>query len=81
MTVMRRHNDIRSDGINSGVERVHVSLNFRNRCRLRFFPAAAGILATHAVDSVMRVLSVRFVYASDLQVHLPTSPKSKSPLG
>jgi len=81
MTVMRGHNDIRSDTISARVERVHLSLDFRYCGRLRFFPAAAGVLATHAVDSVMRVLPVRFVYASDLQIHLPTPLSIKIVLG
>ena len=77
MAIMRSYDDIRSDAINASVEGVNPPIDFRNYGRLRFLPAAAGILATDAMDSVVRVLSVRFVYASDLQVHLLTPLRSK----
>ena len=77
MTIMRSYDDIRSDAINASVEGVNPPVDFRNYGRLRFLPAAAGILATNAMNSVMRILSVCLVYACDLQVHLLTSEENK----
>jgi hypothetical protein len=70
---MRGYDDIRPDTINASVECINPRLDFRNYGRLRFLPAAAGILATNAMNLVMRILSVCLVYACDLQIHLETS--------
>jgi hypothetical protein len=78
MTIMRSYDDICSDASNASVECVNPGFDFRNYGRLRFLPAAAGILATNVVNSVIRILSVCLVYARDLQVHLVTPQKIKS---
>ena len=80
MAIMRRDDDICSDAINASVECVNPCLDFRNYGRLQFLPSTAGILPANAVNSIMRVLSVCLVYARDLQVHLPTSEKNKTPI-
>ena len=77
MAIMRSYDDIRSDTINASVECVNPCVDFRNYGRLRFLPAGAGILATNAMNSVVRILSVCLVYACDLQVHLLTSEENK----
>jgi hypothetical protein len=44
MAIMRSYDEIRSDTINASVECVNPCVDFRNYGRLRFLPAAAGIL-------------------------------------
>lgn len=65
VAVVNGDNDIRSNTVNAGVERIHVAFDFRNSNGLRLLPAPTRILSTDALDPI-RILPVSLVYASNL---------------
>jgi len=78
ISIMHGDNNVSSDAVNARVERVHSALNFGDHSALRFFPlSASGIFPANAMNPIMRVLPVRLVYATDLQIHFPTASYSK----
>jgi hypothetical protein len=70
VAIMNSNNHVRPNAVNPSMERIRGAFDFRDHGCLRFLPPPGGILATDTVDAVVWVLPVRFVYASDLQIHL-----------
>jgi hypothetical protein len=69
--VVRGNYDIGTHPIHPSEERVHPAFDLRDHGRLAFLPPpAGGIFPADTVNPVMRVLSVRFVDAANLQIHV-----------
>jgi hypothetical protein len=66
VAIVNGDNDIRSNTVNAGVERIHVAFDFRNSSGLRLLPPPTRILSTDAMDPIVRILPVSLVYASNL---------------
>jgi hypothetical protein len=76
VAIVNGDNDIRSNTVHAGVERIHTAFDFRNCSGLRLLPPPTRILATDAVYPIVRILPVGFVYASNLQIHRVFSTSS-----
>ena len=66
VAIVNSDDDIRSHTINAGVERIHVVFDLRNSSGLRLLPPSIRVLATDAMDPIVRILPVGLVYASNL---------------
>ena len=74
VTAMHGNNHVCANAVDQRVERIHLALDFRDRRGLRLLPTSVRSLPTHAVNPIMRVLPIRLVDATDLQIHNCSHP-------
>jgi len=69
VAVVDSNNHVRTNAVDVCIERVHFAFDLRDGGGLRLLPSSARILPAHAVNPIVRVLTIGFVDATNLHIH------------
>lgn len=69
VAVMQSNNHVRANTVHVRIERVHLAFDFRDGRGLRLLPTSARILPAHAMNPIVRVLTIGLVDTTNLHIH------------